>query len=136
MRVFLDTNVLVSAVATRGLCADVVQVVLAEHELVTSERVIDELRRTLGNRLRVPDALVAETLELLLGESHRTSQHVEPGVEVRDPDDARVLGDAIGGNADVLVTGDQDLLSVAEDATIPILTPRAFWERLRSASGR
>ena len=42
MRVFLDTNVLLSAFAARGLCADVFRTVLAEHELITSEFVLGE----------------------------------------------------------------------------------------------
>jgi predicted nucleic acid-binding protein len=37
VRVYLDTNVLMSAVATRGLCADVLHVVVAEHQLVAGE---------------------------------------------------------------------------------------------------
>jgi uncharacterized protein len=40
VRVALDTNVLVSAVATRGICADVLRVVLTEHELVVGARVV------------------------------------------------------------------------------------------------
>lgn len=40
MRVFLDTNVLVSAFATRGLCADLMRHVLAEHDLITGEVII------------------------------------------------------------------------------------------------
>ena len=37
MKIFLDTNVLVSAYATRGICSDLVRFVLAEHELMTGE---------------------------------------------------------------------------------------------------
>ena len=48
--VFLDTNVVVSAVATRGLCADLFHVVLAEHELVLGETVLTELRPVLRRR--------------------------------------------------------------------------------------
>ena len=40
MRVFFDTNVLVSAFLTRGLCADLLRLVLTEHTLVTSEGVL------------------------------------------------------------------------------------------------
>tara|TARA_Y100000590_G_C15710915_1_gene1010249 strand:+ start:1307 stop:1432 length:126 start_codon:yes stop_codon:yes gene_type:complete len=40
MKVFLDTNVLVSAFATRGLCADVMRVILTEHELLIGEVVL------------------------------------------------------------------------------------------------
>jgi predicted nucleic acid-binding protein len=47
MRVCLDTNVLVAAVATRGLAADVLRLTLAEHDLLVPEVVLTELRRVL-----------------------------------------------------------------------------------------
>ena len=53
MRVFLDTNVLVAAFATRGLCADVMRVVLAEHQ-VTGDVVLRELRKALARRIKLP----------------------------------------------------------------------------------
>jgi len=37
VKVFLDTNILVSATATRGLCADVLREVLASHQLIVSD---------------------------------------------------------------------------------------------------
>ena len=49
---------------------------------------------------------------------------------IRDPDDRWIVASAEAATADMLVTGDQDLLSVAGDAPLPILTPRAAWERL------
>mgnify|MGYP002814035003 CR=1 FL=1 len=58
MRVFLDTNVLVSAFATRGMCADVLRVVLAEHTLITREVVLRELSRVLRTRIGMPSRLV------------------------------------------------------------------------------
>jgi uncharacterized protein len=51
---------------------------------------------------------------------------------IRDPADRWVLATAIAGRADVLITGDQDLLVVAADSPIPILEPRMFWELLRA----
>ena len=53
MRVCLDTNVLVAAFATRGLCADVLRTVLAEHELVIGDVILDELRRVLSTKFKV-----------------------------------------------------------------------------------
>jgi uncharacterized protein len=40
LRVFLDTNVLVSAFAARGLCADLFELVLLQHELILSRSVL------------------------------------------------------------------------------------------------
>jgi uncharacterized protein len=47
-------------------------------------------------------------------------------VPVRDPDDEKILADAVAAGVQILVTGDKDLLAVAERSPIPILSPRAF----------
>lgn len=132
MRVFLDTNVLVSAFATRGLCADVLQLVLSEHSLLLGETVSSELKRVLLDKLEVPPRIVAEAESLLRQEAEIVSDAVVPDVRPRDDDDVVVLGEALIGEADVLITGDRDLLDIAADASLRILSPREFWEHLRS----
>jgi predicted nucleic acid-binding protein len=52
-------------------------------------------------------------------------------VRWRDSNDLAVLGTAVAGHADLLVSGDKDLLVLREHAGIPIVTPRACYERLR-----
>ena len=59
MKVYLDTNVLVSALTARGLCADLVRVLLAEHELMTGEVNLAELRRVLVGRFGASAALAS-----------------------------------------------------------------------------
>ncbi len=131
MRVFLDTNVLVSAFATRGLCADVMRHVLAEHELVVGEVILKELRRVLRVKLKLPAATV-EAIEQLLRESEVVPRpRGRLDLAVRDPDDQWVLASAVAGRADVLVTGDQDLLDLADSAPLRIVDPRGFWTLLR-----
>lgn len=131
MRVFLDTNVLVSAFATRGMCADVLRVVLTEHVLVTSEVGLDELRRILHSRLRIPPSTIEE-IERFLREHEVVAKPAAPSaLALRDPDDRWLLASAVDGRADVLVTGDKDLLEVAGRAPIEILDPREFWEKIR-----
>ena len=46
----------------------------------------------------------------------------------RDPEDDAVLSAAIEGRADVIVTGDADLLALEEHEGIAIVTPRAFFD--------
>jgi putative PIN family toxin of toxin-antitoxin system len=132
VRVCLDTNVLVAAFATRGLCSDVLRTVLAEHDLVIGEVILAELRRTLANKLRVPADRIA-AVEAVLSTVPIIRKPAEPSsLAIRDLADRWILATAIEGAADVLVTGDRDLLEVAADSPIPILEPRAFWELLRS----
>ena len=131
MRVFLDTNVLVAAFATRGLCADVMRVVLAEHRLITGEVVLIELRKALGRRIRLPAATIEDILALLREQEVVPKPRKPSELPIRDPDDRWILASAMTGGADVLVTGDRDLLDIADKAPLPILNPRAFWDLLR-----
>ena len=135
MRVFLDTNVLVSAFATRGLCADLFRHILTEHDLITGEVVIIELRRVLRDRIKVP-APVVTAIEQLLREQIVVPKPSEPHpLPIRDPDDRWVLASAVAGKADVIVTGDSDLLEVASQSPIPIVDPRGFWTMVRGGAG-
>ena len=56
---------LVSAFLARGLCADLLRLVLTEHTLVTSEVVLDELRDVLSRKGRLPPAQI-EAIETFL----------------------------------------------------------------------
>jgi putative PIN family toxin of toxin-antitoxin system len=129
--VFFDTNVLVSAVATRGLCADIVNAALAEHQLVIGETVLVELRQVLRQKLRLPAALVDEMDAFLRQHAAVTRAAAKLEVRLRDANDQAILAEAVTGKADVLVTGDQDLLEIAAQAPLKILSPRGFWELLR-----
>jgi putative PIN family toxin of toxin-antitoxin system len=132
VRVFLDTNVLVAAFATRGLCADVFRLVLAEHELLVSATLIEELTGALTRKVRVPDPVVREIVAFLraVGSTVEVAPK-QPPIAVRDPDDVVILGEALSGGADVLVTGDKDLLVLVQVGALRILDPRGFWELVR-----
>jgi putative PIN family toxin of toxin-antitoxin system len=131
LRVFLDTNVLVSAFASRGVCADVLRVVLAAHTLVTGEVVLRELGRVLRARIGLPPGIVREIDEFLREYEVVAKPATRAAVPQRDPDDQWVVASAVGGRADVLVTGDRDLLDIATDAPIKIVYPRGFWDLVR-----
>jgi len=133
MRVFLDTNVIVSAVTTRGLCADVFRTVLAEHELVTSPRVLQEARRILKSKFSVPDVLINEYLELI--EEGAIVAHpmdlAVPGI--KDKNDIEIVAAAVAAGAQVLVTGDREVQDIKSIRKVRILSPRSFWEQLAAS---
>jgi putative PIN family toxin of toxin-antitoxin system len=130
--VFLDTNVLAAAFATRGLCADLVRYVLTEHQLITGDVVLDELNDVLVDRFKLPLSTTKEILDLLRGQEVVPKPKEAASVPVRDADDAWILASALEGRCDVLVTGDLDLLEIADVAPLRILSPRGFWEFLRN----
>lgn len=131
MKVFLDTNVLVSAYTARGICADLLRYILAEHELLTGEVNLVELRHVLRNRFHASPELIA-AVEAELRDETIVPKPAKPSpLPIRDPDDRWVLASAVDGHADLLVTGDQDLLAVAHQAPLVIVDPRGCWNRLR-----
>ncbi len=136
MRVFLDTNVLVAAAATRGICADVLHAVLTEHELVLGESVLGELRRVLTQKLRTTSEVAEEMDGFLRREAVVISGAPELDIPLRDPDDVPVVAEAVAGQVDFMVTGDRDLLDVAMDLPVTVISPRGFWERLREEGER
>ena len=136
MRILLDTNVLASALATRGLCADVLRVVLSDHELLVPEVVLDELRRVLQKKFKTPRALAGE-IEDFLREHDVIPKPKSPGpVRLRDASDEWIVASAIAGRADVIISGDADLLVLGGSSPIPVLSPRQFWDSLQRPGRR
>lgn len=131
MKVFLDTNVLVGAYTARGICADLLRYILAEHELLTGEVNLVELRRVLRDRFHASSELIAAVAAELRDETIVPKPAKPSPLSIRDPDDRWVLASAVEGQADLLVTGDQDLLAVARQAPLAIVDPRGCWNRLR-----
>jgi uncharacterized protein len=93
---------------------------------------LEELKRVLTKKLKIPERKVADLLQFL------RNYHVEPipdapsEVEVRDEDDRWVLESAIRAKADILVTGDKDLLDISKKVPqLRIVTPRKFWELVK-----
>ena len=133
MKVFLDTNVVVSALATRGLCADLFHVILAEHELVLGETVLGEVQSVLRRKLRVPAHTVEEVVAHLRGQATVVKAEEECRFKGLDKADSAVVAEAVAGEADLLVSGDQDLLKLT-DPPVRIVSPRGLWDDLRRAT--
>jgi len=136
MKIFLDTNVLASAAATRGLCADVLREVFASHNLFLSEQVLTELGRVLKLKFGVGQDLIDDFIWLLRQDSVLAQPSQVPRVRLQDKDDLTILAAAITAGAEVLITGDKELLDLGRVENLKILAPRQFWEELKAQSGK
>lgn len=132
MRVFLDTNVLAGATATRGLCADVLREVLAFHELVVSPPLFNELKRVLIRKFGLSQDLVSEVLELLQEDTIFSKPGKLCDIQIKDQDDVIILSSALNGKADIFVIGDKELLKLRKVGRLEIMSPRNFWGRLKA----
>ena len=134
MKVVLDTNVIIAAFAARGLCADLYELCLADHQVVTSTHILDEVSDKLLSKLRLPVSRVADIRRHLEGVA-TVVVPIEVAVETcRDADDLPVIGTALAAQAEVLVTGDDDLLTLGAVEGVRIVTPRRFWEMIKGGA--
>ena len=132
MRVFLDTNVLVSAVATRGLCADVLREVLVSHQLVISSPLLNELSNILHSKFGIPFNVITEFIEMLSRDVILSGQTESAVIDIQDQDDVIILSTALSGGAELFVTGDKEILALGKIQHMGIVSPRKFWEILRN----
>ena len=131
MRVLIDSSVLVAAHISRaGVCAELLEDVLMDHELVMSQFIIDELARKLRDNFKFTEDEIAEVRRHLLANCEMVSPVEVPSTACRDPNDLPVLGTAVAGRADVLITVDKDLLDLREYSGISIIRPGQFWRRV------
>ena len=129
MRIFLDTNVLVSALATRGLCTELFEVVLQSHELMTSESVLQELHRVLLEKFGQPEEVAVGFVDLVRTEAVLIDEpRVTPSLP--DSDDEPIIASALAGSAAVFVTGDKVLLEIRRIRHLRIVSPRGLWAEL------
>ncbi|NWG01659.1 MAG: putative toxin-antitoxin system toxin component, PIN family [Syntrophaceae bacterium] len=132
MKVFLDTNVLVSAVATRGLCADVLREVFRHHHLIISPKLLTELETVFRRTLGLPQNMIFEFIEVIKQDSQLSTPSPLLNVKIRDKEDLSMLSSALNGGADLFITGDKELLGLKSVKNMDIVSPRMFWERLKA----
>ena len=136
MRVFLDSNVLVSAIATRGLCADVLREVLLSHQLLISADLMKELEKVLREKIELPQPLLAEFAEFIQQDAQFSKPSPLQKIPVKDQTDIPILSAALNGKANLFVTGDRELIDLGRLGNMEIVSPRGLWEKLRSVRSK
>jgi uncharacterized protein len=128
MKIVLDTNVIVAAFASRGLSHLILRRCLEKYELILSPHILQELEAAFIRKLKMPLEKVRLNIDFLVQTcSLRDASPVDSSV-CRDPEDLNILGLALHSKADIIVSGDEDLLSIRSFKRIPIWSPRQFWE--------
>ena len=126
----MDTNVLTSALAARGLCAELLEAVIQQHELLIGPPLVAELERVLMTKLGLPKDIVAAFIALLDEQANSHDASVSFDHPQVDDDDKIIVATALSARADIFVTGDKALLRTVSLGGMPILSPREAWRRL------
>jgi putative PIN family toxin of toxin-antitoxin system len=142
LRVVLDVNVYVSsAISYRGAPHEILRAWRqGDFLLATSDAILDDIKRALRYpKVRDQFGIAEANVQELIGSLRRYAL-VTPGdlaIEpaARDADDDKVLACAIEAEADCIVTGDKDLLSLGAYRGIAILRPADFLARLAHPDG-
>ena len=129
MRIVIDTNVLISAeISISSASRRLRDKIIVDHEITLSNAILQELARTLSDKFGFDGTSVSEITDGLI----RVAEIVEPVIFetqiCRDPDDDAILGTAVAGNADCIVTGDGDLLVLERFQDVDIISPSEFAE--------
>jgi len=135
-RVVLDTNLFVSALISPGSTLHRLLLLWRQGKIIllTSADLIGEVDRVLHRRsIKETYQLTDEQIQRLLTRLEHSSERITPLQDLplhsRDPKDDKLLALALGGNADYLITGENDLLVLdghSELRNLRIITAAAF----------
>ena len=128
MRAVPDTNILISAFIWGGNPARLLEAAIdGEVQLFLSQPILDELVRVLNRKGF--EAKVPQMLDYL----GKISTMVEPALTLNavkdDPQDNHIVECAVAAKADVIITGDKDLLRMGQYAGIQIWQVSDFLQR-------
>lgn len=133
LRVVLDTNVLVSGIAYPASMPGKIVGAWRQGalEVVLSRHILEELARVLprlNDKLNWQPADFADLIDILAQQADLVEpEPIADASAVRDPGDIPILGTLIASKADYLLTGDADLLAVADRHAV--VTPAEFWRK-------
>ena len=135
MRVVLDANVVIAAFASHGLCKEVYELCVRNHDVLLCEHLAGEIQKGFLKKIKMPKAAVGQNLEFIRSNGSFAKPVEVPPHSCRDPKDLPILGLAQAGQADYLITGDEDFVVLKKFGKTAILSPRGFWEIAKKQKG-
>lgn len=128
--VVFDTNALLSAFIFKKTPGEVYQYCAERYTLYTSEWLVNELAKVLKrDKFNLPLALQEAIIFQVKSDAQLVFPTNDLPTDSRDPDDNNVLQAALFVKADFIITGDRDLLDLAQIGGVMITNPASFYER-------
>ncbi len=127
MRIVFDTNVLISAFIATGTCKDILEYAVETHEVIISPYILKELKKKLIEKLGFSTKDYRDIRDIL--QQHLTVVTEKKSLQsFPDKDDIPILNLCLTVKADILVTGDKELLKQRLIGNTKIIPPSEFWK--------
>jgi putative PIN family toxin of toxin-antitoxin system len=128
VKAVFDTNVLIAAFLTEGICAKlVVRAHRRDFDLILCDGILQEFKRVLKKKFAASPHETSEALTILSAAAQDILGQTDSITPIcRDSDDDLILAFAKDAVADYIVTGDEDLLIMKNYKRIRIVNPREF----------
>ena len=93
---------------------------------------LEELRSVLKNKFGFPEDLIKKIFLLLQREAKTASLQEQVEIHIKDKSDIQIVNAALAAGCHVFVTGDKELQELAGIEYLKIISPRKFWEIIKS----
>jgi putative PIN family toxin of toxin-antitoxin system len=128
VKAVFDTNVLIAAFLTEGLCSGLlIRARKKAFNLVLCDDIIREFEGILIKKFKLTSTDISEISAIVSEAASEILHKLGPIPNIcRDPNDDMIIACAIDAAADYIVTGDEDLLILKRYKDIVIINPRNF----------
>lgn len=128
MKAVFDTNVLIAAFLTEGLCSGLlIRARKQAFDLVLCDDIIREFEAVLIKKFKLTSTDISE-ISAIVSEAASEIRHTLGAIPniCRDPNDDMIIACAVDASVDYIVTGDEDLLILKRYQDIVVINPRDF----------
>jgi putative PIN family toxin of toxin-antitoxin system len=128
VKAVFDTNVLIAAFLTEGICSGLlIRARKQAFNLVLCDDIIREFEGILIKKFKLTPTDISEISAIVSEAASEILHNLDPIPNIcRDPNDDMIIACAIDAAADYIVTGDEDLLILKRYKDIVIINPRNF----------
>lgn len=129
MKIFFDTNVIISAFITHGSAAEVFEHCIINHNVFTSSFIMEEFQEKLQSEFEYNKDEITDATNFIKNNFTIITNHKRLTEKLcKDKDDDNILAAALVAKVNCIITGDQELLLLRKYKNIYIISPKDFWK--------
>lgn len=128
MRILVDTNVVVSGLIAKGACFEILEDLVYSHTPIITPYILAECQDVLRHKFHLSSATVKSLISVLDRHFVKGKSSADLLKVCRDSEDDQIVADALFNQAEVILSGDKDLLSMERYEGMRIVAPKDYWK--------